>query len=438
LFEKFEQCFEIDEFRRLVLKHLHEIVQNALLKVVEITLEEGDDAQIIFETLNERGEPLLAADLVRNNIFYRADDRRENPEKLFKTLWKPFEAVFWSEEEKQGRYKKPRIEFFLGNFIAGQIAGEVNLTKLFSEYKAFIKTKKYPTVTAEVHELAEYGEIYRELLERKSESSLSHFSRRLLPWDVTTVFPVVLRVWARTDVSDTEKAAILNILLSFIVRRAVCGLTPKNYNKFFLTIIPHFESVGWNVAALIDFLSKQTGDSSRFPRDDEFERAWIDTPIYNSLQPGRARALLMELEIASRTKLQETTALAPRLTVEHVLPEKWETHWLLRDGVPLTKEEKIQAIFATTEDDTRLGQIVTRNRLLHTIGNLTILTKSLNSSVSNGPWEGKRKALLDHSLLVMNREITRENTWTEDKIEARSRTLFKIAKSIWPLTASLG
>jgi hypothetical protein len=334
--------------------------------------------------------------------------------------------------------KKPRIEFFLGNFIAGQIAGEVNLTKLFSEYKAFIKTKKYPTVTAEVHELAEYGEIYRELLERKSESSLSLFSRRLLPWDVTTVFPVVLRVWARTDVSDTEKAAILNILLSFIVRRAVCGLTPKNYNKFFLTIIPHFESVGWNVTALIDFLSKQTGDSSRFPRDDEFERAWIDTPVYNSLQPGRARALLMELEIASRTKLQETMALAPRLTVEHVLPEKWETHWLLRDGVPLTKEEKIQAIFATTEDDTRLGQIVRRNRLLHTIGNLTILTKSLNSSVSNGPWEGKRKALLDHSLLVMNREITRENTWTEDKIEARSRALFKIAKSIWPLTASLG
>jgi uncharacterized protein with ParB-like and HNH nuclease domain len=75
-------------------------------KVVEITLEEGDDAQIIFETLNERGEPLLAADLVRNNIFYRADDRKENPEKLFKSLWKPFEAVFWSEEEKQGRYKK--------------------------------------------------------------------------------------------------------------------------------------------------------------------------------------------------------------------------------------------------------------------------------------------------------------------------------------------
>lgn len=110
-------------------------------KIVEITLEEGDDAQVIFETLNERGEPLLAADLVRNNIFYRADSTQA--ERLFATHWKSFEDPFWNVEEKQGRYKKPRIEFFLANFIAGQIGGEVNLTKLFSEYKAFVKSRQY-------------------------------------------------------------------------------------------------------------------------------------------------------------------------------------------------------------------------------------------------------------------------------------------------------
>lgn len=58
--------------------------------VVEITLEEGDDAQVIFETLNERGMPFLAADLVRNNIFHRADARRENADKLFEKHWKDF------------------------------------------------------------------------------------------------------------------------------------------------------------------------------------------------------------------------------------------------------------------------------------------------------------------------------------------------------------
>ena len=106
-------------------------------KVVEITLEEGDDAQVIFETLNERGEPLLAADLVRNNIFHRADARRERAEKLFDKHWKNFEHPFWGEMEKQGRYKKARIEFFLANFIAGKVAGEVTLSKLFSDVQGF-------------------------------------------------------------------------------------------------------------------------------------------------------------------------------------------------------------------------------------------------------------------------------------------------------------
>jgi Protein of unknown function DUF262 len=151
-------------------------------KVVEIVLEEGDDAQVIFETLNERGEPLLAADLVRNNIFYRADAAREKPEQLFSVHWQPFEAEFWSVEEKQGRYKKPRIEFFLSNFIAGQIASEVNLSKLFSEYKAFIKRRRYPSVSMELKELACYGAIYRELVDRSAGSALARFSRRLLPW----------------------------------------------------------------------------------------------------------------------------------------------------------------------------------------------------------------------------------------------------------------
>ena len=144
-------------------------------KVVRIELEDGDDAQVIFETLNERGEPLLAADLVRNNVFYRAEAAEEDAESLFIKHWNVFEDPFWSVEEKQGRYKKPRIELFLSNFIAGKIAGEVNLSKLFSEYKAFIKGGRYATVVEEVRDLASYGGTYRELLERRQESGLGEF-----------------------------------------------------------------------------------------------------------------------------------------------------------------------------------------------------------------------------------------------------------------------
>ena len=162
-------------------------------KVVEIVLDEGDDAQVIFETLNDRGEPLLAADLVRNNIFQRADARREDAEALFKKHWKPFEHAFWSQMEKQGRYKKQRIEFFLANFIAGKIAGDVTISKLFSEYKAYLRpprnstVPRYATVQAEIEDLEAYGRIYREIIERASGSPLAIFSTRLHAWDVTTV-----------------------------------------------------------------------------------------------------------------------------------------------------------------------------------------------------------------------------------------------------------
>lgn len=402
-------------------------------KVVEIVLEEGDDAQVIFETLNERGEPLLAADLVRNNIFQRADAADEDAEKLFATFWKPFEDPIWSQDERQGRYRKPRIEFFLANYIAGKIAGEVNLTKLFSEYKAFVKRASFATVADELKELGRFGRLYHELVDRSGGGALAQFAQRLHPWEVTTVFPLILRLWESEAMDDAEKSDCLNILMSFIVRRAVCSLTTKNYNKFFLSAITHLDSFGWTKSELTAFLMAQKSETGRFPLDDEFERRWISNPMYRTLPAGRTRSILEELEKSKRTRFQETTILAEYLTVEHVLPRQWEENWPLNDGILPTGAEMAQAAYALDEDDSFIGRIVRRNRLKDTIGNLTLLTQPLNSSVSNGSFQVKRQALADHSLLVLNREISQFETWGEDTILSRSHALFKTAVLIWPM-----
>lgn len=408
-------------------------------KLVEIILEDGDDAQVIFETLNERGEPLLAADLVRNNIFYRAEGAKEKADVLFADHWTPFEGSFWAQMEKQGRYKKARIEFFLSNFIAGQIAGEVNLSKLFSEYKAFIKKRKFASVGEELIELARYGAIYHELIEHKAGTPLAGFSRKLLPWDVTTVFPLVLRLWANAELSEEQKAQCLDVLLSFIVRRAICGLTTKNYNKLFLAAVARLDGSAWTVESFADFLLSQKTDIGRFPRDEEFEHRWTQTPVYSSLQSMRTRAILEAIERSKRTRFHETKELAPSLTVEHFMPQNWEDHWPLGDGSKPTTEEKFAALYSlAAEDDSRIGRIARRIRLANTIGNLTILTQPLNSKVSNGPFEVKRGALKDHSLLVLNRELTAHEAWDEDAIIERSKALFTVAKDLWPLPAGGG
>ena len=408
-------------------------------KVVEITLEEGDDAQVIFETLNERGEPLLAIDLVRNNIFHRADARREHAEKLFERYWKVFEDPFWNIMEKQGRYKKARIEFFLANFIAGKVAGEITLSKLFSEYKACVKlhtTKPhggYLSVEAELQDIVAYGTLYRRLLERNGSDPLGHFAKLLHPWDVTTVYPLVLRLWMEEELDEDEKKLCLSILLAFIVRRAICGLSTKNYNKFFLSVLRHLDANGFSRDSLTMFLTAQRSEGGRFPRDTEFENSWTSAPMYRRrLTPMRVRAVLEAIERDKRQKYHETDQLNTDLSVEHILPSDWEDHWPLPYGERPTSHETLQAMFATEENDTRVGQIVRRQRLLNTFGNLTILTKPLNSSVSNGPFNVKRETLNDHSLLVMNREITKEEDWGEDQIEIRGRKLFEVAQGLWP------
>ncbi|WP_421700662.1 DUF262 domain-containing protein [Ancylobacter sp.] len=405
-------------------------------KVVEIVLDEGDDAQVIFETLNDRGEPLLAADLVRNNIFQRADARGEDAEVLFKKHWKPFEHSFWSQMEKQGRYKKQRIEFFLANFIAGKIAGEVTISKLFSEYKSFLRparistVPRYASVQAEIQDLEKYGKIYREIIERTSGSPLAIFSARLRAWDVTTINPLLLRLWA-SDMGEEDKQKSLDLLLSLIVRRAVCGLTGKNYNNLFLSVIGDLEKKGWSYDNLRAYLLGLTSESGRFPQDAEFENAILSKPLYNTLGSARVRTLLSEIELAKRGKKQEHQSLPDTLTVEHILPQSWRTHWPMLGELQPTDAEHTQAIFAVLEDESAVGRIVKRNRLKQTLGNLTLVTQSFNSGVSNLAFETKRQEFEDQSIMMLTKDFVKKPGWNEEEIATRGKALFDHAKQIW-------
>lgn len=409
-------------------------------KVVEIVLDEGDDAQVIFETLNDRGEPLLAADLIRNNIFQRADAILGplKAERLFAATWKPFDDPFWSMLEKQGRYKKQRIEFFIANYIAGHLASDITLSKLFSEYKAFLRPRRnstqprYPSVEAELRSLSDYGAIYREFIERNTDSELSNFSRRLRLWDVTTANPLVLRLWASVALSNDDKADALGFLLSLIVRRAVCGLTNKNYNNLFLSTISYLDQSGWSTDQLKRFFLDQKTESGRFPRDDEFKSALLQIPIYRTLGSARTRALLIAIEEAKRGKYQEVAHLPDGLAVEHIMPTSWRAHWPMANGVAAADADFTSAMFSTVENDTATGRIVRRNRLKDTVGNLTLITPAFNSHVSNESFEIKRTEFEEQSVLMMTRDFVKRPQWDEAEIEARSKATGLLACEIWP------
>jgi len=127
-------------------------------------------------------------------------------------------------------------------------------------------------------------------------------------------------------------------------------------------------------------------------------------------------------------KIERITIHGP-LSVEHILPQNWIDNWPLPDG---SKGLKDLGLWLARPDDPRAKATQSRNALLQTFGNLTILTQALNSSVSNSAWKDKKPALLSASLLPINQQLHGAEVWDQAAIERRSGDLFERAIRIWP------
>jgi hypothetical protein len=130
---RIESWLALDEGNGKHGERLEALVEAALrdLKLVAISLERDDDAQVIFETLNGRGAELHATDLIRNFIFMRADREGADGASLYDALWTPFEGPFWTEGQRRGRLVRPRIEWFVQTALQAELADNVEIGRLY-------------------------------------------------------------------------------------------------------------------------------------------------------------------------------------------------------------------------------------------------------------------------------------------------------------------
>lgn len=400
------------------------------LQVVIIDLDQDDDPQVIFETLNARGEPLLPADLLRNYIFLRAGRVDENQEELYKEYWSGFDDPFWREQIRQGRLNRPRSDLFMQHFLASRLTTDISAKHLYVEYKHWIETSHpFESVRHELQTLARQRQDFQQIIAPKSGDALFQLSRCLEAFDVSTVIPPLLHV-LNVGLPSDELRELGRYIESYIVRRAVCGLTAKNYNRTFLALTKHLQSHEASAESVASYLQSLTGDSSVWPSDAQFWSAWQTQHIYQAMGSGRISYILLRINNSYVSQKSEHVVIENPLTVEHILPSKWITHWRLPDGASgLTREE----MFEAEPHDPVVEATRRRESLLHTLGNLTILAQPLNASLSNSAWEVKKPMLLMNSLLPINLQLQSAEVWDEDAILRRSRQLFDQAQSIWPI-----
>lgn len=412
------------------------------LALVSIELEGGDDPQVIFETLNGFGQPLLPTDLMRNYIFQtayreelaareRAGVREEgdkSPEDLYSQYWLPLDQAFWKKEEKQGRIKRPRVDNFFMHFLAMKKATDINVGRLFHEYRHWIEaTKPYANVEELLIDTARFASVYQDLAQPADGGRFAAFSQAQIVFEVTTIVPLILYLDGEAELDDSELSQCLGMLESFLVRRAVCGLTNKNYNRLFLQIIEQIRGEPDQVAALHAVLSKPGEDvpTAFWPDDAAFSAAWESRAIYNEMSSSRIQFILSRVETALRTAKSEEFVLKSSMSVEHIMPVSWGANWPLRDG------RVVKNLIARLTDDSLNAEAIVRDRAVHGFGNLTLLTQALNSSVSNGAWIGKRAEILSHSALAISRGLMDAEKWDEDSIAKRSKSLLTTALTVW-------
>jgi hypothetical protein len=417
------------------------------LQVVVINLDDDDESQVIFETLNARGTQLLPADLVKNYLFRKAQAESQNIEDLYKRHWSTFDGDFWRTEVTQGRAKRPRIDLFLQHYLTLMMREEVRPAHLFESFKDYVETRQtlaglseekqpskpnlsvMPVTTEEqLKALSRYSLAFKTFAEPPAGSRLATFLKRLEAVDTATVYPLLLLACDQLLPSQQrEFDQFLTVLESFLVRRMVCGLTSKNYNRLFLEVIKTLDREGSLTAnALQSILQSSEGDSVRFPTDQEFETSILNRGVYQALAQYKIRAVLEAIDQTQADPKSETLELPKDLTIEHVMPVKWAHNWPIPEGHLADPEAKLKF----TQQ---------RDHVVHTLGNLTLITGSLNPSLSNGSWQKKRPELAKYSKLNLNRYFHPVGVgedplaeWDESSILARGGMMYKAASGVWP------
>ncbi|HEY9864986.1 MAG TPA: DUF262 domain-containing protein [Candidatus Obscuribacterales bacterium] len=363
------------------------------LQVVMINLGEDDDPYLIFESLNFKGEPLTQADLVRNYLLMRfrhSISTGGEQERVHSKYWIPLEK---------------RLKSDLPEFLRHYTMKDGDNIKQGGIYAA-IKTKlknmdATEAVEAEAQSMLRFGEFYARFLfpDQEETTSISECLENINELQVTTSYPLLLRLFDACQTGhliDVELEKCLKLIESFVVRRAVCKIPTNSLNKLFIQLAKNFPE-----ADHTKWLQRSLSSSRRFPKDAEFDIAFIKQPQYGS---RITRFILCRLEQSFKHK--ETVDLS-KVTIEHVMPQTMNQEWKDELGA---EAEKIH------------------NTWLDTFGNLTLT--GYNSELGNLPFSEK-KAKLQNTHIELNRWILQQENWRVPEIEERAKSLLLIANKIW-------
>jgi len=391
------------------------------LQLVTIELKASENSQEIFETLNARGTPLTAADLIRNFVFQRLEAEGGDTKKAYREDW-PFEAKFWTKEVSVGRYLVSRSSLFFNQWLISRTGEEISPQSTFTRFKSYVELgpgHKMVDLLAVIKHQAALYEAWTEA-SLKPDGNLDVVEMafyRMSAAGIELLKPLMLWLYEPgRELPQHVINAVINVAESWVVRRQLLRLTGSDLGRIVAEVIHANPDT-----AATDLVDRITGHLARlnvtstyWPGDDEIRVALKDEPAYRRYPRARLRMFLEAIENHYRSETKQAQVVRSGLPIEHILPQKWQDHW------PVDTPEKQQD----------------RQAHVHRLGNLTLLTAPLNSRVSNGPWQAKRVAMLTHNTISLTGRVvadTEGTEWSESLIDDRTKVLVDAILRVWPV-----
>ncbi|MGL2433054.1 DUF262 domain-containing protein [Helicobacter pylori] len=364
------------------------------LKIVAIGLELGeDDPQVVFESINATGVQLKGLDLIRNYLMM--GENSDNQNRLYNTYWVPLED--WLGEKDLNDFILTYLRIYLEKKLS---EGE---REVYYALKAHHRDNFPDDIQGLMSDMREYGRIYQIFLDRDhyflhrgDPQQLANLRLRikdLVKIKFGVAKPFILRCardFEEGKLDYENFCEILQILISYYVRRSVCG-DSNALNKFLYPLYRQLENV--SADALKRYLGKSVGQMA-FPNDDKIRAAFLVRNAYAANQV--CKFILLEIEKLSNAE-------PPReenLEVEHFYPKTPTQEW--RDMV---------GDYFTFEQD-----------YLNNFGNLTL--SGQNQKLGNKPYEAKIELMEQYSSLHLNDYfINNTHSWGIEEVKARSEYL---------------
>ena len=377
------------------------------LEIISITLDPGDNAQLIFESLNSTGLALQEGDKIRNYILMGQPPKDQS--RLYDTYWTTIE-----------RCTRNDVSGFVRDYLSVKQQVTPTINYVYRAFKEYAENAKLPIDTL-LEDLRRYARFYEKLLTCKSglkNQKLDDCLYRMMRLEIVVTRPFLLEVLRLNQDGKLSVDDVLQVFLTtenYLFRRNICEVPTNALNKIFLNLnreILRYDNTADNYVQKFIYALLSKKESGRFPDDGEFTTALAEKQVYQ--MRGKYKAYLFERFEnygTIETKDVYTHLDNNTYTIEHIMPQHLTPTWTESLGANAAE------IHSTW---------------LHRLANLTLT--GYNPNLSNKSFPEKRDAEVGGykaSGLKMNQKISNKDSWGLPELEDRNTEMIALAKKIW-------